>query len=372
MIIIGANPGQNNFNHKFRHTNWYFDVYDAYYNGSLQINLDPPAGAPCVPVSTTNVPYSYFRIGQMKRGGGKYSRNDYDSNKLYFRLGRTTNTDYSCQFTPRKTFASFESSNNGLDHQKVWDVESSLSGDNQYDLKGSITTQYANMNNYFNVLPFASSNTTNDERCPSHFYMPTLNNADEVTMDGQVNATGAKVHFKLTDSETKWTVNVVFEGTAWDQGAKLDFASKSAVPVTTGEAKRVECANCDNDDEDFEEAQEHKAHNKGMIVGAIIGGIVFIVILGVGAFFAVGAYKKRQYREAKQVDQDDAWAMEDHHDEREFKDYSSTGLKPIASQSNLLPGYGVDTSYNAHRAPSPDPLKHSGLPSYSEHYTPLK
>jgi hypothetical protein len=302
----------------------------------------------------------------MSRTDGKYSRKDYDDNPFYFRLGRFTGHDYYCQYTPRKMFASLESSNNGYDHLKVWTVKASRNGD-KYEISGSITTTYANSNNYFNVLPSASSNTTAEEKCPSHFYAATLTMANKVTMNGTVNATSAQINWYFTDTTTGWTVTGTFSGTAWNGGAQLDLSSKSAAPATTGEAKRVECKDCEDDDESYVEK-----HEKSIIAGTVIGGVVFLSIIGVVGWFFVQWWRKRKYTEAKQVDHDDAWAIEDHHDERELKDGTSTGLKPIPSQQSLLPpGQGVDTSYDAHRSPSPDPAT-PGLPSYSEHYTPLK
>ncbi|KIW02442.1 hypothetical protein, variant [Verruconis gallopava] len=300
----------------------------------------------------------------MSRTGGQYSRKDYDSNPFYFRLGRFTEGDsYSCQYTPRKMFASLESSNNGYDNLQVWTTTAKLNGD-KYDISGSVTTTYANENNYFNVLPFASSNTTTEAECPSHFYAATLLQDDKVTMNGSVSATSAEINWYFIDADLGWSVTGTFSGQAWDGGAKLDFSSNSPTPVTTGEAKRVNCDNCES------ETYVEK-HEKSIIAGTVVGGVVFLSVIGVGAFFIWQWWSKRHYNAARQVDHDDAFAMDDHHDERDMKDGTASGLRPIPSEQNLLPGHGVDTSYDAHRSPSPDPTA-PGLPAYSDNYTPLR
>jgi hypothetical protein len=304
----------------------------------------------------------------MSRTDGKYNRKDYDSNPFYFRLGRFTTDDYSCQYTPRKMFTSLESSNNGFDHLQVWTLKATQNGD-KYDISGSITTTYANENNYFNTLPFASSNTTAEESCPSHFYAASLTKDNKVSMNGTVSATSAEINWYYTDLTSGWAITGTFNGTAWGGGAKLDLSSTSATPVTTGEAKRVECGDCEADDDDDESYVEK--HEKSIIAGSVVGGVVFLSAIGIGIFFFMQWWRKRHYQETKQVDHDDAWAMEDHHDESELKGGASTGLRSMPSQQNLLPGQGVNTSYDAHRSPSPDPTA-PGLPSYSEHYTPLK
>lgn len=363
----GNNAGQNNMNSRYTHTNWFYDIYDAYYNGSVSLKLDPPSGTACQGVETQSIPYSYFRIGQMSRSGAQYSRKSYDSNQFYFRLGRSTDgSGYACQYTPRKMFTSLESSNNGYDHLQVWTV-SAKQNNGKYDISGSITSAYASENNYFNVLPFSSSNTTSDPNCPSHFAAATLTKDNKVTMNGTVDGTTANINWYFTDPATGWAITGTFNGTIWDSGAKLDLTNNPANPTTTGEAKRVECPDCKSDEGNDESFFEE--HEKSIIAGSVVGGVVFLAVIGVVGFLLFSWYRKRQYKPARQMEHDDAFAMEDH--DREFKDGAATNLRPVPSQQSLLPGHGVDTSYDAHRSPSPDPTA-PGLPGYSEHYTPLK
>jgi hypothetical protein len=248
-------------------------------------------------------------------------------------------------------FASLESSNNGYDNQKVWTVKSSKDGQ-RYNLEGTITTAFANENNYFNVLPFASSNTTRELTCPSHFYMATLNKDDKVAMNGTVNETTAEINWYFTDSETGWNVTGTFKGDWWDGGAKLDLSGAS--PATSGEAKRIDCEHCDHED-DADESFGEK-NEKKIIGGAVVGGIVVLAAVAVGAWFFWQWFRKRQYRETRQVDDQDAWALEDHHDEREFKSGASVVLKT------------VDTSYDPARSTT---HLAEGF-EYKDSYTPLK
>lgn len=340
-------------NPKYRHINWYYDIYDAYYNGSVSLKLTPPPGAPCEKVETQAVPYSYFRIGQMSRPDGKYSRKDYDNNPYYFRIGRSNGAEGYCDYTPKKMFTSLESSNNGYDHTQVWTVKSAKDGQ-KFNISGNINTAYANENNYFNVLPFASSNTTREETCPSHFHAATMNKDFKVTMNGTVDEKNAIINWYFVDQESGWNVTGTFNGTWWDGGAKLDLSSSDSLPATSGEADRVKCENCD-DDESFVEK-----HEKKIIGGAVVGGVVILATLGVGAWFFWSWWRKRHYQGAKQIDDhDDAWALEDHHDERGMKGGGSTALT------------AADTAYEPHRGHSLDHGMAQGF-EYKDSYTPLR
>jgi hypothetical protein len=317
----------------------------------MSLKLTPPAGAPCESVETQAHPYSYFRVGQMSRPDGKFSRKEYDNNPFYFRLGRFNGAEGYCDYTSKKAFASLESSNNGYDQTKVWSVKSERSGDS-FNISGSIDAPYANENNYFNVLPFASSNTTRELTCPSHFYAATMNKDYNITMNGTIGEKTAIVHWYFVDVDTKWSVVGTFNGTWWDGGAKLDLSSPDSAPSTSGEAERVKCEHCE--EESFVEK-----HEKKIIAGSVVVGVAIIAALGVGAWFAVGWWKKRQYQPTRQIDDQDAWALEEHHHERELKGGASMGVS------------GVDTAYDPHRGYSSDPALAAGF-EYKDHYTPLK
>jgi hypothetical protein len=250
-------------------------------------------------------------------------------------------------------FTSLESSNNGYDHTKVWTVKSTKNGQ-KFDLTGSVDTGYANENNYFNMLPYASSNTTRELTCPSHFYAASLTKDYKVTMNGTVDEKNANILWYFTDQDSGWSVVANFTGTWWDGGAKLDMAATSAAPATSGEAERVECDDCEDNDDSFVEK-----HEKKIVGGAVVGGIIVLAAIGVGAWFLLGWWKKRHYQETRQIDDHDAWAMDDHHDEGVVKGGASTGLRTL------------NTSYDAHRSHSPDPTMAAGF-EYKDSYTPLK
>lgn len=224
-------------NDKYEHTNWYYDIYDAYYNGSFGIQIQAPEGtnsSVCQNVISPIIPDMYFRIGQMSRSGGKYSRKDYDKNQYYFRFGRGVQENYVCGFTPKKLFTSFESSNSELDTNQAWTMDAKKSGDG-FDISGKISTTVASYNNYFNYLTANSINTADE--CPDHFQIFALTAQNNATMTGTVTAGVANITWSFTDVITNWSVTGSFNGTVFESGAKL--VTSGSQPQTSGEAKRV-------------------------------------------------------------------------------------------------------------------------------------
>ena len=287
----------------------------------------------------------------MSRPDGKYSRKDYDNNPYYFRIGRSNGADGYCDYTSKKAFTSLESSNNGYDHTQVWTVKSTKDGQ-KFNISGEINTGFANENNYFNVLPFASSNTSREEKCPSRFYAATMNKDFKMTMNGTVDEKNAVLNWYFTDPDSGWNVTGTFNGAWWDGGAKLDLNSSSSTPATSGEAERVKCEDC-------EEESYVEKHEKSIIGGVVVGGVIFLAALGAGAYFFWSWWRKRHYQGAKQIDDHDAWALEDHHDERDIKAGGSTALR------------GVDTAYDPHGSHDDDRALAGGF-EYKDSYTPLR
>lgn len=241
--LANSNAGQNNLNTKYEHTNWYYDIYDAYYNGTFGIKIQAPEGtnsSVCQNVISPIIPNMYFRIGQMSRSGGKYSRSDYDKNQYYFRLGRSVQNDYACGLTPKKLFQSFESSNSQLDTNQVWTMDAKKSGD-EFDISGKVSTTVASYNNYFNYLTANSMNVPDE--CPDHFQIFALTAQNNATMTGKVTAGVANLTWSFTDVVTNWSVTGSFNGTVWDSGAKL--VTSGSQPQTSGEAKRVGSTSAD-------------------------------------------------------------------------------------------------------------------------------
>jgi hypothetical protein len=181
-----------------------------------------------------------------------------------------------------------------------------------------------------------------------------MNKDYNITMNGTIDETTAIVNWYFVDLDSKWTVVGTFNGTWWDGGAKLDLSSTGSAPATSGEAERVECEHCEDDDSFVEK------HEKKIIAGSVVVGVAIIAAIGVGAWFALGWWKKRQYQPTNQVDDHDAWALEEHHHERELKGGTSAGIS------------AVDTSYDSHRRYSAsDPALAAGF-EYKDSYTPLK
>jgi hypothetical protein len=252
-------------NDKYEHTNWYYDIYDAYYNGTFGITIQAPEGtnsSVCQNVVSPIIPNMYFRIGQMSRSGGKYSRSDYDKNQYYFRFGRSVQSDFACGLTPKKLFQSFESSNSELDTNQVWTMDAKKSGD-EFDISGKVSTTVASYNNYFNYLTANSINTADE--CPDHFQIFALTAQNNATMTGKVTAGVANITWAFTDVVTKWSITGSFNGTAWDSGAKL--VTSGSQPQTSGEAKRII----------DESAVKSWWEEKGKIVIGVVVGVVVLV-----------------------------------------------------------------------------------------------
>jgi hypothetical protein len=215
--------------------NWYFEPYDAYFNGSFSVTIEPPASAPkCVKITSQTIPNAYFRIGELEKNkNANFSRNVYDKNKYYFRLGRSLGLTNKCPPTENKLFTSFESSNSNLENRLVWKLDSKRSGD-RYDISGSITTDKANYNNHFNYLLKSNQSAA----CPiNHFQIFTLTKLNKASIRGTVSAKEANITWEFTDTKSGWIVKGRFEGTWWDKGAK--FVTSEAQPTTVGAAKRL-------------------------------------------------------------------------------------------------------------------------------------
>jgi hypothetical protein len=263
-----TNFGQNNLNDKYEHTNWYYDIYDTYYNGTFNVKIEAPAGtnsSVCQDINSPHIPNMYFRIGQMSRSGGQYSRKDYDKNPYYFRFGRSVQSDFACGLTPKKLFQSFESSNSELDTNQVWEMDAKKSGDG-FDISGKISTTVASYNNYFNYLTANSINVADE--CPDHFQIFALTAQNNATMAGKVTAGVANITWAFTDVMTKWKFTGSFNGTAWASGAKL--VTSGSQPQTSGQAKRI----LDKDAE--EEVKSWWAEHGKAVIGVVVGVVVLV------------------------------------------------------------------------------------------------
>jgi hypothetical protein len=252
--------GQNNILTNYADANWFFDIYDAYYNGSITMTLTPPASqSKCSKITSKPINNTYFRIGAMERpGNSTYSRKVYDYNNWYFRLGRNQiGSDYKCPVTPDKAFIGFESSNSNLETHVGWNLTGARSW-GQHKISGVLSSDKASYNNHFNYLLSADEEKSG---CPSHFQAFSLTQAYNVSMAGTASAAKVSITWSFTDVKTGWNVQGGFNGDAWSGGATLNVASDK--PETMGQAKRVVPPN-----ESF-----WKKFGK-IVIGVVVGGVV--------------------------------------------------------------------------------------------------
>lgn len=223
-----------------RNTNWDFDVYDAYYNGTFTLGLQPDANnsdlAQCLSLNSYTISDAYFRIGPQTRNG--LSRASYDSNPFYFAFGQTQNS-IQCPQIHNNLYASLESSNDLLVYGRPWVVQAVKKGSDTFQLTGSVTSPRASYNNYYNYLV----NTTDTEYqnttdgCPVYFSKKTITSVNQLTMSATVDATGATVTWSFFDPDVGYNITGFFMGNWWMKGAKLDFSSSKI--ETIGQSKRV-------------------------------------------------------------------------------------------------------------------------------------
>jgi hypothetical protein len=213
-------------------------VYDAYYNGTFFLTLEPVATnlSECYVLSSHTISDAYFRIGPQARNG--LSRAEYDSNPFYFAFGQTYRST-QCPQVYNNLYASLESSNDLLVYGQPWEVSAVKNGNDNFELTGSVTSPRASYDNYYNFLV----NTTESEfqnytdTCPIYFSKRTITSDNNLTMTGIVDALEATLSWSFTDFDVGYTVTGSFSGVWWTKGAKLDFSS--ATITTTGQSKRV-------------------------------------------------------------------------------------------------------------------------------------
>jgi hypothetical protein len=220
-----------------------FDIYDAYYNGSFSITLEPDSNnqtiASCGTFKSHELDDGYLRIGAIARDNN--TRSFFDPNPYFFQFGRTFPGD-KCPDTPNKLFASFQSSNDNLQAPSAWNLTVQKK-DGKFQLGGSIGSPFASFNNYYNYLAnktdvgYPTLNGTVLSKCPTYFKKRTLTSANQVKMDATVDASTASMTWSFIDPTSGYKITGSFKGKAWEKGAKLDMASNSI--VTTGQSKRI-------------------------------------------------------------------------------------------------------------------------------------
>ncbi|KAF2419611.1 hypothetical protein EJ08DRAFT_702791 [Tothia fuscella] len=236
------NSTRNTLSNSTANTNWVFDIYDAYYNGTFSVKLEPDSNnqtiSSCATFQSQKLNDGYLRIGSSTHGNA--SRSKYDTNPYYFSFGRTFKGD--CPATPNKLFQHFESSNDNLEQPDAWNLTVAKK-DNKFELAGSIGSGKASFNNYFNYLVnttdagFPAKNGTVKSNCPSYIKKRTMTSANQVSMKATIDATSATMSWSFIDPTTGYKVTGSFEGKIWKDGAHLDMSSNNI--ATTGQSKRI-------------------------------------------------------------------------------------------------------------------------------------
>lgn len=171
---VYADPPSPYFN-----TNWNMDIFDVYYNGSFSLTLTPNTKnatyASCPTITSGTIPGYYLRVGAQSRDN--ITRKLYDSNPFYFAFGLTIK-DQVCPQTPNKLFAALESSNDFMNNTRVWDLSAKKPGSDKFGLAGSLTSEHASWNNYYNYLVNETgadiSYANVNKSCPRWFNDKTL------------------------------------------------------------------------------------------------------------------------------------------------------------------------------------------------------
>ena len=99
------------------------DVYDAYYNGTVTLTLEPDSSNAttknCATFTSQPVTDAFLRIGPKSRDG--VDRGAYDINDFYLALGRSLKQN-ECPATPNKLFFAVESSSSLTVDGLAWDL----------------------------------------------------------------------------------------------------------------------------------------------------------------------------------------------------------------------------------------------------------
>lgn len=247
------------------------DIYDAYYNGTVTMTLEPDANnattASCATFKSQPIEDAYLRIGPRSRNDT--DRSVYDNNDLYLAIGRSFKQD-KCPDTPNKVFFAVESSSSLTTYGTTWSLNATKSADgNGFDIEGSMQSRRAAYNNHYNYQvnvtdPGFVKDDTNSS-CPNWFFTQALTSLYSPSLAGTVTAEAGKVTWSFLDYFYGYKVTAVFEGKAWNKGPKLD--TNGAAVATTGEAKRVV----------WKSTEPSTAERfKWVIIGCVIGGVIIL------------------------------------------------------------------------------------------------
>jgi len=278
-----------------KNTNYLMDVYDAYYNGTVTVTLEPDSSNSttknCAKFTSQPVTDAFLRIGPKSRDN--VDRGAYDNNDFYLSIGRSIKAN-ECPSTPNKLFFAIESSNSLTVDGLAWDLNATKSNTAEaFSIKGGVSGRKAHYNNYFNYqVNTTDAGYSKSEECPNWFYSQALTALYHPILRGSVDATEARVTWTFVDYYYGYKVTAVFSGKAWEQGAKLDM-SKDTIE-TTGQAKRSSTTKSGASD------------NLKWIILAVC--LVAVFILGIGIFVLIRWRKgKKQKKASEKKTQEEIW-----------------------------------------------------------------
>lgn len=283
-------PGPfSNTSGPYVNTNWQFDILDVYYNGSFSITLEPNETdsrySSCPEITSQTIPDYYLRVGPQSRNN--ITREPYDSNPFYFAFGLTIRS-VNCPATSNKLFAALESDNDNLNITQIWDLTVQKSANGSFDLAGSLNSEAANNNNYYNYLVNTTGTDSSypvNSSCPIHFNEKGLTSLNKVTMTATIDAGSAFMTWDFVDSIYGHAIHGQFHGVVWDKGAQLDTSGNTI--ATTGQSQRIAVYKPKSFDFWADDGK-----------WVIIGGVVFVVLFG--GYFAWRCFSCCRKRHAKQ------------------------------------------------------------------------
>jgi len=242
LIIDNDDSTRNVLNKATSGINTKFNVYDAFYFGSLTVAVTPPTTgnqSSCSPI-TFSVHDAYLRIGPQTREG--LTRKAFASNPFYLDFGRAN----SC---PGSFDLNLESSNDEFTNGQVWSLGSTISADSsEMNFSGNLTSTKANYGNYFLYDRPPSTQT-----CPAYFYLRSMRQSNRVSLHGTASRSTAEMTFSIASGPTPtssgpgsgvmpptwpegWVANGTFSGSWSTTGAAIVLTN--GILTTEGDSKK--------------------------------------------------------------------------------------------------------------------------------------
>jgi len=206
LIIDNDDSSRNVLNKATSGTNGKFNVYDAFYFGTLDVAIAPPTTgnqSRCSPIEFSRSD-AYLRIGPQTREG--LTRKAYDPNPFYLNFGRAN----SC---PEPLDVNIESSNDEFTNGQVWSLGLTISpGGSEMNFTGNLTSTKANYGNYF-LYDWSYGNQT----CPDYFFLRSMRQYNRVSLRGTASRSIAEMTFSIASGPVPGTDFGVMPP-AWPEG----------------------------------------------------------------------------------------------------------------------------------------------------------